>query len=73
MDEILEMLEDIRPDVDFAQETGLVDDGVFDSMDIIELMSQIESRFGIEIPVDELVPENFNTPDAILALVDKCR
>ena len=71
MDEILEMLEDIRPDVDFAQETGLVDDGVFDSMDIIELMSQIESRFGIEIPVDELVPENFNTPDVILALVDK--
>lgn len=69
-EDILRILESIRPDVDFEAETALVDDDVLGSLDIVELVSQLNDEFVIDISVDDLVPENFNTVDAMVELVE---
>lgn len=71
MKELLNILQDIRPDVDFSYCGNLIDDGILDSFDIISLVSEINQAFDIEIGVAELVPENFNSPEAIFALIKK--
>ena len=69
-EEILKILESIRPDVDFEAEKALVDDGVLGSLDVVELVSQLNEEFVADISLDDLIPENFNTVDAIVALVE---
>ena len=69
-DKVLEILLDIRPDVDFENEKLLIDDKVLDSFDIISIISDLNEAFNIDINVDDLVPENFNTLDAIVDVVN---
>ena len=71
MDELLEILNEIKPGVDFEKETALVDDGILDSLAIIRLVSEIDDEFDVEIGVTDLVPENFNSAKAIMALIEK--
>lgn len=71
MDELLEILNEIKPGVDFENETALVDDGILDSLAIIRLVSEIDDEFDVEIGVTDLVPENFNSAKAIMALIEK--
>lgn len=71
MEKILSILQDIRSDVDFEKEKKLIDDGVLDSFDIIEIVSTFNDEFDIEIDVDELMPENFNTIEAMKQLIEK--
>ncbi len=71
MEKILNILQDIRSDVDFVKEKKLIDDGVLDSFDIIEIVSTFNDAFDIEIDVDELMPENFNTIEAMKQLIEK--
>ncbi len=68
-DRVLEILQSVRDDVDFADETALIDDGILDSFDIISIVAELNDEFDIEITADELEPENFNTLDAIVELV----
>ena len=71
MDKILEILKGIRPDVDFVNEKKLIDGKVLDSFDIISIVSEINDAFDVSINVNDLLPENFNSVDAILALIKK--
>lgn len=71
MDELLEILEDIKPGIDFENEDALVDDGILDSLAIIRLVSDISDEFDVEIQVTDLVPENFNTVQAIMDLIER--
>lgn len=71
MDELLEILNEIKPGVDFEKETALVYDGILDSLAIIRLVSEIDDEFDVEIGVTDLVPENFNSAKAIMALIEK--
>ena len=71
MDELLGILNEIKPGVDFEKETALVDDGILDSLAIIRLVSEIDDEFDVEIGVTDLVPENFNSAKAIMALIEK--
>lgn len=68
-DELMEILEELRPDVDFHSETKLIDDGILDSFDIVSLVGELNDAFDIEINVGHLQPENFNNVDAMLVLV----
>lgn len=68
-EKVLAILKGVRKDVDFEKETALIDDGVLDSFDIISIVSDLNDEFGVDITADELEPENFNTLDAIVALV----
>ena len=71
MDELMEILEELRPDVDFENETALIDDGVLDSFDIVALVGELNDAFDIEIKPNNLVPENFNSAEAILSLIER--
>lgn len=73
MEKIMEILKGIRPDVDFANEKKLIDDGVLDSFDIISIVSEFDEAFDVEIDVEELEPENFNTVEAMRQLIDRLR
>ena len=71
MEELMEILEELRPDVDFANEKSLVTGGVLDSFDIISLVGQLNDEFDITIKPANLVPENFDSAEAMLALIEK--
>lgn len=69
MDRLYEILEEIRPDVDFRNVKTLVTDRYIDSFDIITIISYVEDEFGIEISVESMLPENFNSAEAIMNLI----
>lgn len=71
MEQLLEILEGIRPDLDFSIEDSLVDDGILDSFDIITIVGEVNEAFDIEIDVVDLLPENFNSIEAIYELIKK--
>lgn len=70
-EELMNILTDLRPDVDFETETALIDDNILESFDIIELVSRLNDTFDIEIGPKELVAANFNSAAALEALVKK--
>lgn len=70
-EQLMEILEELRPDVDFELETALIDDGILGSFDIVSLVGELNDNFDIEINVDDLLPENFNSADAMLELIEK--
>ena len=69
MEKLLELLKGIRPDIDFENETALIDDGYLDSFDVVSIISEIDDVFGVQIRITELDPENFNSAEAIWNLV----
>lgn len=71
MEQLMEILTNMRPDVDFASETALISDSILSSFDIVYLVSMLNETFDIEITTTHLVPENFETPQAMLALIEK--
>lgn len=71
MDELLEILEEIAPGEDFETCTTLVDDHILDSFAILSLVSEIEEAFDVEISPAELVPDNFNSAEALWDMI--CR
>ncbi|WP_080065565.1 acyl carrier protein [Ruminiclostridium hungatei] len=73
MEELLRILKELRPDIDFNEKKALIDDGVLDSFDIVALVGEIGETFDVQIGVEGLVPENFNTVQAILGLINRLR
>lgn len=71
MDELYQALEDCCPEIDFREETHLIDDGLLESLDIVMIVGELNDRFDISISADDLLPENFNSAEAIWNLVQK--
>lgn len=71
MERLLEILQGIKPGVDFKNEDGLIDKSILDSMAMIRLVSEIGDEFDVEIKVTDLVPENFNSANAIMSLIER--
>ena len=69
MQRLLAALEEVRDDVDFAGQYGLVDEGVIDSLDLTQIIAALDDAFDIHIPAGEIEPENFNSVQDMLALV----
>lgn len=69
MERLLEILKEIRDDVDFENETHLIDDEILDSFDIVDIVSELCSEFDVNITVNELLPENFNSVEAMWKLI----
>ena len=69
MDEILEILKDLHPDVDFESCDTLIDDGILDSFDIVTIIVEISDAFDVKIGAEQIVPENFNSAEALWNLV----
>ena len=71
MEEVLKILQGIRSDVDFEKEEKLIDDGILDSFDIVTIVAEIDAEYDVQIPAEELIPENFNSAAALYALVQR--
>ena len=69
--EILEILEDILPSVDFRSSNSLMDDMILDSVAVVQIISELSVEYGIEFTYEDLAPENFNSLEAITELVRK--
>ena len=68
--QIIEILSEICPGVDFETETALIDDGLIDSLDIVAVVTELMEAFDVELGVD-LTPENFNSVEAIEDLIER--
>jgi acyl carrier protein len=73
MEKIMEILKGIRPDVDFENETALIDDGILDSFDVVSIISELDNEFDVQVRITELDPENFNSAEAIWNLVQELK
>ena len=70
-DKIKEILEKSYPDIDFGDSDELVDDGILTSLMVVNIISQLTMEFGVVIPYEEIIPENFNSVDAMASLIEK--
>ncbi len=71
MERVIEILEDLHPEVDFETCTTLIDDEILDSFDIVTVISELSDEFDITIPPQEIIPENFNSAKALYAMVKR--
>ena len=71
MHKLLAILQDVNEDVDFENETALVDEGLIDSFDINVIIGALDEAYDIHIEVGDIEPENFNSAEAILATVKR--
>lgn len=69
MEMLNKILKSVNPDVDYFKETRLIEDRVLDSVQIVQLIALISEEYSIEIFEEDLLPENFNSMDAIKALI----
>ena len=71
MNELLDILKELKPDVDFAEEKSLIDNAILDSFDIVQLVTQWNETFDIEITPADLIPENFNSAESMWNMIQK--
>lgn len=71
MEQLLQILSDLHPDVDFEQEKGLIDNMILDSFDIVTLITEISETFDVTISAEYIIPENFNSAQALYELIQK--
>ena len=71
METLLKILNGLHPDVDFESIDDLYDEGVLDSLDMVRLVTEIGMEFDVQIPAEELVPENFQNVNTIMALIER--
>lgn len=73
MEELLELLKEIKPEIDYNVEKNMVEDELLDSFDIIEIVSALADTFGVEVSPKELLPENFASIEAIWEVVQNLK
>ena len=71
LDDVIEMLEGVREGVDYENVTTLVDDRYLDSFDILAVVSAIDDEFDVEVPAKEIIPANFNSAQALTAMIQR--
>lgn len=71
MDDLMEILQDLHPEVDFETEKNLIDNKILDSFDIITIISEIADNFDVTVPAKEIIPENFNSMEALWEMITR--
>jgi len=71
MDELLEILSGLHPEVDFETCETLIDDKILDSFDIISIITEISDTFDVQVPASEIIPDNFNSAKSLWKLIEK--
>ena len=71
MEELLDILRSLHPDVDFEHCDSLIDDQILDSIDIVSLVAEISDAFDVTVPAEEIVPENFNSAQALWEMIQR--
>ena len=70
-EQIIQILEDIQPEADYETCQTLIDDHILTSLDVLSLVAELEDEFDVTIPTVEIIPSNFNSVDAIAAMVER--
>ena len=73
MEKLIEILEDIQPDIDYAACENLIDGHYLDSLSIISLIAELEDAYDITIPAVEIIPDNFNSAKRIMAMIERLK
>ena len=73
MEELIEILMDIDPDVDYETCDTLVEDSILTSFEMVMLVTEINQRMGVSIPPEDIIPENFASAQKIYELIEKTR
>ena len=73
MNKIIEILEELKPGVDYKNTENLIDGRYLDSLTILSLVAEIEDEFDVEIPTVEIVPANFNSVKSMWALIERLK
>lgn len=71
MNELLNILRELHPDIDFETATGLVEDSVLTSLDIVTIVTEVADRLDVNIPAEEILPENFDSAAALWQLIQR--
>ncbi len=71
MEQLLEILQEMHPEVDFESVDDLIGEGVLDSLDIVTLITEINSTFDVSIPAEEVTPENFESVQTLWTLITR--
>lgn len=73
MEKLLELLNSLKPGVDYAAQKKIADDGILDSLTLVRLIGLLEEEYDIEFEVTDLVPENFNSVEAMMAMIERLK
>lgn len=73
MEQLLAILKEIRPDVDFEAEEDLIGKGILDSLDIMEIVAEISDAFGITLSPADIIPANFHSAQALWEMIERKR
>lgn len=73
MEQLMEILKELRPDVDFEAETALIDDAILDSFDLVSLIGEINDAFEVEVAFEDMEPENFNSAKNMYEMIERLK
>lgn len=73
MEKLLEILEEIQPNVDYQNCNSLIDDEILDSFAILSIVGEIKDEFGVDVTPAEIVPENFNSAEAMWEMIGRLK
>lgn len=73
MEKLIEILEDLNPDVDYNTCTNLIDGHYLDSLSILSLIAELEDEFDVVIPTVEIIPNNFNSAEKIWQMINRLK
>ena len=71
MNDLLEILNGLHPEVDFETCDSLIDDKILDSFDIISIISEVSEQFDVTISAENIIPQNFNSAKALYELIQR--
>ena len=71
MEALLNILKELHPEVDFETCDTLIDDKILDSFDIISIIPSVNTEYDVAIPAEEIIPENFNSAEALYDLIER--
>lgn len=72
-EKLTKILTEINPDIDYGKEKKLVEDGFFDSLEIMSIVTEVSEKFHIEIDPEDIITENFNSLEMMLKVIEKNR
>ncbi len=71
MEKLISVLSSEKPGIDWANETDVLEDGLLDSMDLISIIPAIEEAFDIEIGMEYMDTENFESAEKMWAMIQE--
>lgn len=73
MNRLINILEELKPGINYETTENLIDGRYLDSLTILSLISEIEEEFDVEVPAVEIIPNNFNSAKNIYNLIQKLK